>query len=380
MYKRQVYYFGEDGKKHELGEAKKFFDLDKLTKPGKENEMAFDNKVKDSNTVTVYLDKERFIRLFKEFFDVNGNEIKKDRPEMKFDIYQYQTDKEGNPIKDKDGNIIKVKVLDKDGKPLQLVVNEKNKFTDMVDRLPLFKKTITIDKKGNVIENVTNYKYEIKEVDANAYDVEYEILDNGKDQLGFVIKAKNYEKPEIPPEYPKDHPKNVKVKITVNKVWKVLKGGETPSIQVELYANGKATGKIITLGADGSWSASFEDLPAKDKDGKDIVYTVVEVGETNHVTEIGERKFEVSYSIGEDGSITITNKEIPPEEPKNPEDEHEHKDKNKKKPHDDEEERDRTPKKNRIPKTGVNEDLGAIYFAFVLLLGLVFIKKRYLVK
>lgn len=375
-----VYYFGEDGKKHELGEAKKFFDLDKLTKPGKENEMAFDNKVKDSNTVTVYLDKERFIRLFKEFFDVNGNEIKKDRPEMKFDIYQYQTDKEGNPIKDKDGNIIKVKVLDKDGKPLQLVVNEKNKFTDMVDRLPLFKKTITIDKKGNVIENVTNYKYEIKEVDANAYDVEYEILDNGKDQLGFVIKAKNYEKPEIPPEYPKDHPKNVKVKITVNKVWKVLKGGETPSIQVELYANGKATGKIITLGADGSWSASFEDLPAKDKDGKDIVYTVVEVGETNHVTEIGERKFEVSYSIGEDGSITITNKEIPPEEPKNPEDEHEHKDKNKKKPHDDEEERDRTPKKNRIPKTGVNEDLGAIYFAFVLLLGLVFIKKRYLVK
>lgn len=371
----KVIYIGKDGEKHELGKAKDFFDLDKLTKPGKENEMAFDNKVKDSNTVTVYLDKERFIRLFKEFFDVNGNEIKKDRPEMKFDIYQYQTDKEGNPIKDKDGNIIKVKVLDKDGKPLQLVVNEKNKFTDMVDRLPLFKKTITIDKKGNVIENVTNYKYEIKEVDANAYDVEYEILDNGKDQLGFVIKAKNYEKPEIPPEYPKDHPKNVKVKITVNKVWKVLKGGETPSIQVELYANGKATGKIITLGADGSWSASFEDLPSKDANGKEIIYTVREIGESNELTKIDDRTFEVIYTGNLKDGFTIINKEIPPDDEK-PKDKKEPK---KHKPND-EEGRDRTPKKNRIPKTGVAEDLGAIYFAFVLLLGLVFIKKRYLVK
>lgn len=371
----KVIYIGKDGEKHELGKAKDFFDLDKLTKPGKENEMAFDNKVKDSNTVTVYLDKERFIRLFKEFFDVNGNEIKKDRPEMKFDIYQYQTDKEGNPIKDKDGNIIKVKVLDKDGKPLQLVVNEKNKFTDMVDRLPLFKKIITIDKKGNVIENVTNYKYEIKEVDANAYDVEYEILDNGKDQLGFVIKAKNYEKPEIPPEYPKDHPKNVKVKITVNKVWKVLKGGETPSIQVELYANGEATGKIITLGADGSWSASFEDLPSKDANGKEIIYTVREIGESNELTKIDDRTFEVIYTGNLKDGFTIINKEIPPDDEK-PKDKKEPK---KHKPND-EEGRDRTPKKNRIPKTGVNEDLGAIYFAFVLLLGLVFIKKRYLVK
>ena len=71
----------------------------------------------------------------------------------------------------------------------------------------------------------------------------------------------------------------------------------------------------------------------------------------------------------------MINKEIPPDDEK-PKDKKEPK---KHKPND-EEGRDRTPKKNRIPKTGVNEDLGAIYFAFVLLLGLVFIKKRYLVK
>lgn len=371
----KVVYIGTDGEKHELGKAEDFFNLNNLVSDA--NDLAAENSVKNSNTVTVYLEKNRFIRLFKEFYDLQKNEIKKNRPEMKFDIYQYQTDKDGNPIKDKDGNIIKVKVLDKDGKPLQLIVNEKNKFTDMVDRLPLFNKTITIDEKGTVIENVTNYKYEIKEVDANAYDVEYEILDNVKDQLGFVIKAKNTEKPEYTGDHPKDNPKNVTVTIRVNKVWQVLNNGATPSIKVQLYANGEPTDKFLTLD-DGNWSAVFKDLPAKDKDGKDIVYTVVEVGETNHVTEIGERKFEVSYSIGEDGSITITNKEIPPEEPKD----EKPKDKKEPKKHkpDDEEERDRTPKKNRIPKTGVNEDLGAIYFAFVLLLGLVFIKKRYLVK
>lgn len=199
-----VYYIGEDGEKHELGKAEDFFNLKDLVKPG--TDLSFDNKAEDSNTVTVYLEKNRFIRLFKEFFDANGEEIKKDRPEMKFDIYQYQTDKDGNPIKDENGNIIKVKVLDKDGKPLQLVVNEKNNFTDMKSNLPLFKKTISFDEDGKAIETVTNYKYELVENDASGYDVKFEVLDNGKDQLGFVIKAKNTEKPERPPHNPPEEP------------------------------------------------------------------------------------------------------------------------------------------------------------------------------
>lgn len=359
----KVYYIGKDNEKHELGEAKDFFNLKDLT--DKEKELIAENKVDGSNTVTVYLEKERFIRVFKEFLAANGEKLKNlDNLEAKFYVYQ---------IIEENGKKTRVK-LDK-----QLIVNKDNNFTDMLDHLPIFKKITTIDKDGKVTVNEIKYEYELEEAQMQGFESKvWKIEDN--DGLGFVWQATNTEKPEYPGDHPHDNPKNVKVKITVNKVWRVLKGGETPSIQVELYANGKATGKIITLGADGSWSASFEDLPAKDKDGKDIVYTVVEVGETNHVTEIGERKFEVSYSIGEDGSITITNKEIPPEEPKNPEDEHEHKDKNKKNPHDDEEERDRTHDNNKIPKTGVNEDLGAIYFAFVLLLGLVFIKKRYLVK
>ncbi|KGF11660.1 hypothetical protein HMPREF1633_05125 [Tissierellia bacterium S5-A11] len=201
----KVVYIGTDGEKHELGKAEDFFNLKDLK--DKDKELAFDNSIEGSNTVTVYLEKNRFIRLFKEFFDANGEEIKKDRPEMKFDIYQYQTDKNGNPIKDEKGNIIKVKVLDKDGKPLQLVVNEKNNFTDMKSNLPLFKKTISFGKDGKAIETVTNYKYELVENDASGYDVKFEVLDNGEDQLGFVIKAKNTEKPERPPHNPPEEPK-----------------------------------------------------------------------------------------------------------------------------------------------------------------------------
>lgn len=371
----KVVYIGTDGEKRELGKAEDFFNLKNLVSDA--NDLAAENSVKNSNTVTVYLEKNRFIRLFKEFYDLQKNEIKKNRPEMKFDIYQYQTDKDGKIIGEK------LRLTDKNGNPIQLTVNEANNFTDMVSNLPLFKKTIQIkketDSEGNVVakteETITNYKYELKEFNASGYDVTFEVLDNAEGQFGFVLKAKNYEKPEIPPEYPKDHPKNVKVKITVNKVWKVLNGGSTPSIQVELYANGKATGKIITLGADGSWSASFEDLPSKDANGKEIIYTVREIGESNELTKIDDRTFEVIYTGNLKDGFTIINKEIPPDDEK-PKDKKEPK---KHKPND-EEGRDRTPKKNRIPKTGVNEDLGAIYFAFVLLLGLVFIKKRYLVK
>lgn len=354
----KVYYIGKDNEKHELGEAKDFFNLKDLT--DKEKDLIAENKVEGSNTVTVYLNKERFIRVFKEFLAANGEKLKNlDNLEAKFDVYQ---------IIEENGKKTRVK-LDK-----QLIVNKDNNFTDMLDHLPIFKKTTTIDKDGNVKVNEIKYEYELEEAQMPGFDSKvYQMKDD--EGLGFVWQAKNTEKPEYPGDHPHDNPKNVKVKITVNKVWKVLNGGSTPSIQVELYANGKATGKIITLGADGSWSASFEDLPSKDANGKEIIYTVREIGESNELTKIDDRTFEVIYTGNLKDGFTIINKEIPPDDEK-PKDKKEPK---KHKPND-EEGRDRTPKKNRIPKTGVAEDLGAIYFAFVLLLGLVFIKKRYLVK
>lgn len=353
-----VYYIGQDGKRVELGEAKDFFDLGKLT--DKDSEMAFDNTVDGSNTVTVYLEKERFIRVFKEFLDRNGEKLKDlNNLEAKFDIYQ---------IIEENGVKKRVKVG-------ELKANKDNNFTDMLDHLPIFKKTTTIKEDGTVKVEEINYEYELVEKAMPGFESKVYKLDDS-DKLGFVWQATNTEKHEEP-EYPGDNPKKehkeVTVTINVNKTWEVLNNGSTPSIEVELYANGKATGKIFTLG-DGNWSATFKDLPAKDKDGNDIIYTVVEVGSANGITMIEDRKFEVIYKTNADGSITILNKEVPNEEPKDKEEP------KKDEPQDDEGNRDSDQGKKDLPKTGVAEDLASIYFAFVLLLGLVFIKKRYLVK
>lgn len=358
----KVYYIGQDGKRVELGDANKFFKLDKLKSSDEKDDMYATNTVKDSNTVTVYLEKERFIRVFKEFLAANGEKLKNlDNLEAKFDVYQI--------IKDKKGNVIKKEKVG------ELKANKANDFTDMLDHLPIFKKTTTVKENGTVKVEEINYEYELVEKAMPGFESKVYKLDDS-DKLGFVWQAKNTEKPEEPEEphdNPKKETKKVTVTIRVNKTWEVLNNGSTPSIQVELYANGKATGKIFTLG-DGNWSAVFENLPSKDKDGNDIIYTVVEVGSADGITMIDDRKFEVIYSTNEDGSITILNKEVPKEEEKDKEEP------KKDEPHDDEEERDHNQGNNKLPKTGVAEDLAGIYFAFVLLLGLVFIKKRYLVK
>ncbi|WP_304018120.1 Cna B-type domain-containing protein [Fenollaria timonensis] len=357
--KGDVYYTGEDGDKKVIGKAEDFFNLKDLT--DKEKELIAKNTVKDSNTVTVYLEKERFIRVFKEFLAANGEKLKDlNNLEAKFDVYQI--------IKDENGNVIKKEKVG------ELKANKDNDFTDMLDHLPIFKKTTTVDKDGKVKVDEVKYEYVLEEAAMPGFESKVYKIDD--DKLGFVWQATNTEKPEKP-EYPGDNPKKeteeVTVSISVNKAWEVLNNGSKPSIQVELYANGKSTGKIIDLG-NGNWTATFKDLPVKDNDGNKIIYTVVEVGSENNITMIGDRKFEVIYSTNEDGSITILNKEVPKEEEKDKEEP------KKDEPHDDENDRDRDQGKNRLPKTGVAEDLASIYFAFVLLLGLVFIKKRYLVK
>ncbi len=209
----KVYYIGKDGEKVELGDAEDFFNLGDLTKADKD--LIAENTVEGSNTVKVYLDKERFLKVFKEFFDTEGKEIKKDRPEVRFDIYQIETDEEGEPIKDKDGNIKRVKLTDRDGKPLQLVANEGNSFTDKVDGLPIFKKFVSINEDGTVNEKILYYKYEIAEVPLKGYESEIIEFEKTADELGFVFKVKNTEKPEEPeepeePEKPEDpeEPKN----------------------------------------------------------------------------------------------------------------------------------------------------------------------------
>lgn len=188
----KVVYIGTDGEKHVLGEAKEFFNIDNLI--AKDKDLSASNTVKGSNTVTVYLEKERFIKLYKEFFEADGTtEIKENRPEVKFNIIQI--------VKDKDGNVIERKTLDK-----QLVLNEKNEFVGKVDGLPLFKKVTTINEDGSVTVKTISYAYEVEEVAMDGYTGKVFKFDEN-DKLGFVFKAKNTKKPETPPETPPEEPK-----------------------------------------------------------------------------------------------------------------------------------------------------------------------------
>ena len=185
----KVVYIGTDGEKHELGKAEDFFNLKDLK--DKDKELAFDNSIEDSNTVTVYLEKERFIKVFKEFFGANGEKLKNlDNLEAKFDVYQIIIEENGVKKRVKVG---------------QLTANKANDFTDMLDHLPIFKKTTTIDENGNVKVTKVEYDYELEEVPMAGFEGKVWKLDDG-DKLGFVWKAKNTEKPERPPHNPPEEP------------------------------------------------------------------------------------------------------------------------------------------------------------------------------
>ena len=186
-----VVYVGKDGEKKILGKADEFFNLGDLTK--KDAKMYFENTAEGSNTVTVYLEKERFIKLFKEFFEADGKtEIKKDRPEVKFDIYQIVTDENG-------------KVIDRIKLDKGLTLNEANDFVDQVNHLPLFKRIEEMDEKGNVSVKTLSYTYEVQEQAIEGYTGKVFTFDKN-DELGFVLKAENYKKPEKPekPEEPEE--------------------------------------------------------------------------------------------------------------------------------------------------------------------------------
>lgn len=71
-----------------------------------------------------------------------------------------------------------------------------------------------------------------------------------------------------------------RVNITVEKIWDDNDnndGVRPESIQVQLYANDKASGDPVTLNAEGNWRYTYKDLSKLDATGKEITYTVKEV-------------------------------------------------------------------------------------------------------
>lgn len=103
-------------------------------------------------------------------------------------------------------------------------------------------------------------------------------------------------------------------RLSVKKLWHDANDNELVDVPdktyVQLLANGTAQGNKIKLDKQNKWQYVFSDLPTQDKEGKNINYTVVEVGEKDGSISIDDKKYQVVYETN-DGITTITNKAKP---------------------------------------------------------------------
>lgn len=98
------------------------------------------------------------------------------------------------------------------------------------------------------------------------------------------------------------------IDLEASKVWDDQdnqEGLRPESVEFQLYKNGKAEGKPVTVSAATDWKAHFTNLPDKDSNGKLNTYTIKEVKVPTHYTVDTE---EASFT---DGKATITNKRTP---------------------------------------------------------------------
>ncbi|PTH61696.1 collagen-binding protein [Staphylococcus agnetis] len=134
-----------------------------------------------------------------------------------------------------------------------------------------------------------------------------------------------------------------KTSATVTKRWddQQDKNKQRPaSIEVELLANGKPTGKTITLNDKNDWTYTWQDLDEKVK-GKEIVYTVQERTQLEH--------YNVSVNNDDMGNLVITNQFKDPSTPVDPDKPNEEKPNKPKQPDTPSE----SPKTTEQPKPGI---------------------------
>ncbi|SUK13867.1 collagen adhesin [Staphylococcus agnetis] len=134
-----------------------------------------------------------------------------------------------------------------------------------------------------------------------------------------------------------------KTSATVTKHWddQQDKNKQRPaSIEVELLANGKPTGKTITLNDKNDWTYTWQDLDEKVK-GKEIVYTVQERTQLEH--------YNVSVNNDDMGNLMITNQFKDPSTPVDPDKPNEEKPNKPKQPDTPSE----SPKTSEQPKPGI---------------------------
>ena len=129
-------------------------------------------------------------------------------------------------------------------------------------------------------------EYKIQEIDEPNYDSE--ITGNAED--GFKIKNTNNEKINVP----------------VEKKWI---GKEADLVKANLLADGKDTGKSVTLDKASRWKGEFKNLPKyDDKDGHEIAYTVKEnkiEGYVSNVSGNAKDGFVITNTITGKTSVSV---------------------------------------------------------------------------
>ena len=149
--------------------------------------------------------------------------------------------------------------------------------------------------------NLVDIDYTVEEVVPEGYEAfpEFEKDENGN--VSYLIN--NYHQVET-------------VDITTVKVWEDYDnndGYRPDHIEVTLKANGEEV-ETVTLNEDNEWTYTWEDLD-KNAAGEEIEYTVEEV-EVPYM-------YTVEYSVEEDGTLVVTNTQIPGEGGYEPEEEEE---------------------------------------------------------
>ncbi|MDU1044560.1 Cna B-type domain-containing protein, partial [Peptoniphilus rhinitidis] len=222
---------------------------------------------------------------------------------------------------DKDGKEIaapveKIEVeLYRDGKATgkKLELNNVNKWSGEFKDLDVLEK----------LDSKEAFKYSVKEVGEETGSIKlngnwYKVNYSGSMKDGFTIT--NKEEPKTPPTPPTpSEPDTITIK--VKKDWTLYRNKPVDKIMVELYRDGKATGKILELNKDNNWSGEFKNLDVKESANSkhDYHYTIKEIGEVGNTIKLDGRWFDVNYLGNRKDGFTIVNKEEKPTDPGKPE-------------------------------------------------------------
>ena len=139
--------------------------------------------------------------------------------------------------------------------------------------------------------------------DENGTEITYTITEDAVPNYETHIKGHNVTNTYAPG----------KTSVSVVKSWNDAddQDGRRPdSIQVQLYADGKAQGKPVVLNAQNQWSHIWSGLDEK-SEGKEIEYTVKEIGETDGKIDFNGAEYQVTYTGNAAAGYTITNSYTP---------------------------------------------------------------------